>query len=357
MRYVRAFIILAGLLGAASISFADTVVLRNGDRLTGTIEGSDGKVLTLKTDYAGEIKLQWTAVTDVTSSTAVYVVTPEKKMVNGNVTVAGTDLVVHTAAAGEVRIPLSQATVIRSADAEQSYEKSLHPGWLGGWTGNATVGFALARGNSDTTNVSTGLNADRKTMEDELKAYASSIYTTNGATLNGGTGNVTADAVLGGVRYDRNISPSFFGFGSVDFAHDALQDLNLRSIFTGGVGWHVINHPNTTLDLLGGINYTRESYSGSMVSVGRNLSGITAGEDFMHKFGPNTVFTEHFDFYPDFTDSDYRLTLNSAVVTKINRWFGWQTTFSDLYVTNPPIAGTKSNDVIFSTGLNIAFSH
>jgi len=31
---------------------------------------------------------------------------------------------------------------------------------------------------------------------------------------------------------------------------------------------------------------------------------------------------------------------------------GWQLTFSDIYVTNPPL-GKKQNDVIFTTGLNV----
>src|ERR1700679_188994 len=88
----------------APASRADTVALKNGDHLTGTITGSDGKELTLKTDYAGEIKIQWTAVMDVTSAAALYVVTADKKTVNGTITVADSDLVVHTATAGEVHV-------------------------------------------------------------------------------------------------------------------------------------------------------------------------------------------------------------------------------------------------------------
>lgn len=40
---------------AVSALFADQITLTNGDRLTGTIVKSDGKELTLKTDYAGEV--------------------------------------------------------------------------------------------------------------------------------------------------------------------------------------------------------------------------------------------------------------------------------------------------------------
>jgi hypothetical protein len=44
-----------------------------------------------------------------------------------------------------------------------------------------------------------------------------------------------------------------------------------------------------------------------------------------------------------------------GTVTKISKWLGWQNQFGDIYVTNPP-AGKKQNDVVFTTGLNIAFT-
>jgi hypothetical protein len=50
------------------------------------------------------------------------------------------------------------------------------------------------------------------------------------------------------------------------------------------------------------------------------------------------------------------MTVGLGSVTKISKWLGWQNQFSDIYVTNPP-TGTKNNDVIFTTGLNIAFNH
>ncbi len=44
---------------------ADQVVLSNGDRLTGAIVKSDAKNLVLKTEFAGEVTIQWDAVRDV----------------------------------------------------------------------------------------------------------------------------------------------------------------------------------------------------------------------------------------------------------------------------------------------------
>lgn len=339
---------------------AETVTLSNGDRITGDVADSDGKALTLKTAYAGDVKIQWSAIKDVSGATQpLYVTTENKKTINGSVVPNGPNLTVHEAGGATVEVPLASVAAIRSAEGQAVYDKSLHPSWDRGWNGSANVGFALARGNSDTTNLNTGLNLDRKTPNDEIKMYESSVYATNG--LPGG--GVTANAILGGVRYDHNITEKLFAFGAGDFTHDELQDLDIREIYTGGLGWHLIDKPNvTTFDVLGGLNYTRESYSGTAIRTGsstsRNLPGITVGEDFMHKFGAATTLTENAYFYPDLSDlSQYRFSLDASLATKINKWFGWQASLSDRYVTNPPIIGTKSNDVILSTGLTVTFVH
>lgn len=352
-------------LSVGPAAFADSLALKNGDHLTGTITALDAQEITLKTDAAGEIKVKWSAVQELNSDTSLYVATPDKKTISGTVTLDGADLVVHTATAGEVRIALAQLTIVRSEQEQQAYEKSLHPGLFDDWTGAVNVGFALARGNSNTTNLNTAVLGDRKTLADEFKLSLSSIYSTSGTSTTGAPGGVTANEILGDVAYDRNFGPRTFVFASGDFTHDGLQDLDLRAIYSGGLGWHAINTTKTTLDALFGINYTRESYSTGAsagaptgVSVDRNLPGITAGENFMHKFGANTAITETFDFYPDLSDlSQYRFSLDAALVTKIKKWLGWQTSLSDRYVTDPPILGTKSNDVILSTGLNISFGH
>ena len=354
-----AFIIFAGVL--QSVTLADTVTMKNGDRLTGTIGDSDGKAVTLHTDYAGDVKVNWSAIKEVASAKPLFVATSDKNVVSETIAPEGDNLVVHTTSESSVVVPLAKVTAIRSSEGQQAYEKSLHPGLLHDWKGSATVGFALARGNSDTTDLNSGLNLIRKTSSDEVKLYESSVYAANGTTPTSPVSGVTANAILGGARYDRDITEKMFAFGSADFTHDQLQDLTLQSIYTGGLGWHAIAHPNTTLDVFAGINYTREMYNASASSIvtsslTRNLPGITAGEDFTHKFGAISTLTEDFTFYPDLSDtSQYRFSLDAAWVTKFNKWLGWQVTAADRYITNPPILGAKSNDLILSTGLNISF--
>ncbi len=71
------------------LAFADQVVLKNGDRLTGSITKSDGKTLVIKTDYAGDITVKFDAIQSLTS-TGDLNVTVGGKTVVGPVTPAAT---------------------------------------------------------------------------------------------------------------------------------------------------------------------------------------------------------------------------------------------------------------------------
>src|SRR3984957_900989 len=359
MRLKKFAVALAALSAMACAASADTVVLKNGDHLTGTVETSDGKNITLKTDYAGEIQIQWASISEIKTDNPIYVVMPDKSTVSGLVTTEGSNIVIRPATGAPVQLSVSQVTVVRGMAQEQAYEKSLHPSLLEAWKGGVNLGFALARGNSETTNLTTGFTADRKTNNDEITTYFSSLYSTNDKT-GGGT---IANSLVAGAKYDRNITKKVFAFVSGDFTHDALQFLDVRAIYSGGLGYHLISNPNTTLDVLGGVNYTHESYSPNpavigSIAVSRNLAGVTVGESGMHKFGKSTTATEVFYFYPDLSNTgQYRFSFDAASVTQINKWFGWQIGLSDRYVSDPPIFGTKANDVIFTTGVNISFAH
>lgn len=358
MKNVQALVVVSALLALTFPAIADTLVLNNGDQLTGTVESSDGKVIILKTDYAGELKVKWSDVKQATTG-PLYIIEKNKTTVNGPVTATNTDLTVQTANAGAVTVPLSEVQTIRSPQEQQEYQNSLHPGFLSDWSGGGNVGFALARGNSDTTNLAVGLNAGRKTNSSQLKAYFSSVYSTTGA-IAGGT--VTADEILGGIRFDRDLTSKLFVFVGADFLHDALQSLDLQQIYSAGLGWHAIKRPGTTLDVLAGANYTRDSYSGATVvspstSVSQNFPALTLGEDFTKKIGSTSSVTEDFTYYPDLSDtSQYRFAADAGWTTQIKKWLGWQITFSDRYISNPPILGTKNNDMVFSTGLKFSFT-
>jgi putative salt-induced outer membrane protein len=353
VRQFSSFVALIVLVTAVP-ALADQVSLKNGDRLTGTIVQSDGKTLVLHTEYAGDVTVKWDSVKGIESSESLRVELPNGKTVVGPVSTSDETVKVATST-GEVAAPLAN---VKGLSQQAGYEKMETASILQNWKGGVNAGFSLTGGNSETTNLAIGFLAARQSLKSKLGMYANIVYATTTTTLvtinpftNTKISSTTANTEAGGLRYDHDLNPKTFAFVSADFFADALQGLNLRSVFGGGLGYHAIKNDNTTLDFLGGLNYTRESYT----TLQRNLVALTLGEELMHKLGKSTVLNQKLYFFPDLNSAgDFRGTFDFASVTKISKRFGWQNSFTDVYVTNPPV-GKKQNDVILTTGLNVSF--
>ena len=75
MRRTRAYSACLALaaLAAWPVS-ADQIILKNGDRVTGSIVKKEGKNLTVKTDVMGTVTIPWDQVTDLKTGETLNVV-------------------------------------------------------------------------------------------------------------------------------------------------------------------------------------------------------------------------------------------------------------------------------------------
>jgi len=327
---------------------ADTVVLKNGDRLTGTAVKLDGGKLTFKTDYADAIAIAWDQVTSLTTAKPLVLPTAKGNLSVSSIERAATGLIVATAS-GPATLDPAAVTILRTPADQQAYEDSLHPGWAHAWAGAATASLALARGNSDTATFGAGFTAARTTRTDKTLLYANFLYSTNANSVP----STSANATSGGARYDHNLNPKLFAFGSGDFSSNALQNLNLRSIAGGGFGWHASKSAKQSFDVLGGIVWTHETYSPGPTN---SFAAFDLGQVYTRKIGAGSLFTEQTYFYPDLSQTGrYQLAADTAFTTRLGKIFNWNTTFSDRYTSFPP-PNTQNNDVILTTGLGVSLA-
>jgi len=346
---IRAFPIFITLLlvlfsGGATLR-ADVVVMMNGDRFTGTVVKLEDGKLTLKPDYSDPVALDWDKVASISTTQAIVLAIANRKLMVTSIE-RTPDGMVMTAASGKETLPVADVKVLRSPADQQAYEASLHPNWTRPWAGAVNVSFALARGNSQLATFGTGLNLARQTLSDKTTLYLSTLYSRN-------AGITTANTTAGGARYDHNLNPRTFVFATGDFSSNGLQNLDLRSIIGGGLGWHAIAAPRQTLDVLGGLVWTHEKYSPTPTN---SFAALDLGEQYTSKLGAASVFTEQAFFYPDLQKSgNYQFAFDSTLGTRIWKVLSWQTTFSDRYTSFPP-AGTKKNDLILTTGLGITLN-
>jgi len=332
----------------ATPAIADQITLKNGDRLTGKILKSDGNKLVIKTELLGDVSVDMSAITSITSDEPLYVTLADGRTVSGVMSVADGKAELRVANSKAISIDRATISVIRSEEEHLAYERSLKPGWLDNWSGGADIGFALTSGNSDTTNFALGLAMTRETRTDKTSIYAASVYSRDSTS---GEARTVANTVRFGFRYDRDFNRRGFGYGFLDLEHNGLQDLTLRLVPGGGIGYHAIRSERTRLDLLGGFAWNREYFKGDFNN--RSSAEAQAGQTLEHRFSPRVSLKEQLFFFPNLTrGGEYRVNFDSSLVTEITRRIGWHVTVSDRYLSNPP-PGLEKNDLLLTTGLKI----
>jgi putative salt-induced outer membrane protein len=193
-------------------------------------------------------------------------------------------------------------------------------------------------------------DATRATTRDKIEARFTMIESSSNAS---GPSITTANAKRGGLSYNLNLNPKLFAFGTVNLESDEFQDLDLRFNPAGGLGYHVVNTKKSTFDVQLGASEDKEYFS---TGLNRSFLEVLLGEEYVYKLNGSTSLHEQLLFFPNMSDSgNYRINFDFAAVTAIRKWFGWQFTVSDRYLSNP-VAGRKTNDLLLSTGLRVTFA-
>jgi hypothetical protein len=337
------------LLFASAVLPADQVILKNGDVITGAIVKKNGNRLTVKSEFLGEVTMPWNAVKSVRSDEALTVELPGGQRVAGKLSTAGESLEVSTDLGVK---PATFATVgdIRNTAEQHAWERLQHPGMFDLWTGFFDTGLAVARGNARTKTLTNAFTANRVTRNDKLTVTFSQIYGT--ATVDN-VSSAVANAMRGGWTYDHTLTGRFFASTLNDYEHDVFQNLKLRFVLGGGLGYNAIKGDKTTLAFSTGGDYERENFN---QSLDRNSGEINFGDVFTHKFTGTTNLTQSFRYFVNLSQGgEYRVNFDMGAVTALSKWLGWHVTASDRFLSNP-VFGRQRNDVLLSTGFRLSFS-
>jgi small nuclear ribonucleoprotein (snRNP)-like protein len=334
---------------ALSTAWADQVVLKNGDRVTGAIVKKDGKNLTIKTDHFGVVTTSWDQVESVKADTPVTVVLQDGKTVQGTLATADGKVEVATKDAKLTVMP-TEITTIRDAAEQKAYERLLKPGWTELWAGTASFGLAGSAGNAKTLTFTAGVNAARVTNTDKISVYFNTIKAS--ALVSGKTSD-TAQAVRGGLGYDHNVGSRLFVNAFNDWEYDKFQNLDLRFVIGGGFGFHAVKNERSVLDLLGGVDFNRSNFSTPLT---QNSAEAYWGDGYTYKLNAATSLVQSFRMFDDLTNTGaYRANFDLGASAKLANWLNWNVSFSDRYL-NHPAPGRKTNDLLYTTGLGITFA-
>lgn len=319
--------------------------MKNGDRVTGKIVKKDGKNLVIATEQFGTVTTAWDQVSSIKADTPLTVALDGGKSMQGMLTM--TD---GKAQVGDQSANAADVVAVRNAAEQKAYERLLKPGWDQLWAGTATVGFAGSAGNAKTLTFTTGVTANRTTRNDKTSVYFNTI---DASALVNGQSAQTAEAVRGGIGYDHNLNPRLFVNTFNDWEFDKFQNLDLRFVAGGGLGFHARKTAKTALDVVAGGDFNRSKFSTPLTT---SSGEAYWGDTYSWKPSANTSLRQAFRMFNNLSQSGaYRMNFDVGTSTKIARWLTWNVSISDRYVSNPA-PGRKTNDLLYTTGLGITFA-
>ncbi|HGE2230219.1 DUF481 domain-containing protein [Pseudomonas aeruginosa] len=213
----RILLCLAALASSTS-ALADTVWMKNGDRLTGKITLFDGGKLLLKTDYGGDITLKWDKISTFESE--------QNLLVKQDAETGEHSKGIKAAGPGQVTLINGEPKTVELASIQQMMPpKPILQDWV--WNGN--VDFSL----------------DRKQAENDVSDYDIDFKTNARHGLwrhnvqgeynrEKKNGQVSTDNYSGQYALDRFIDDHWFWQGQVAYKRDMIEDLaKKRTVGTG----------------------------------------------------------------------------------------------------------------------------
>jgi putative salt-induced outer membrane protein YdiY len=320
----------------------DVVTMKNGDRLTGEVNGLDNGVLSIETDYSStNLYVDWNQVVTV-RSTATYLITfangvhvtgriersPGSDEHPEDVTIVGDN--------GELHVPYP--SVVEMESKKPSVWRQLK--------GSVDAGVSFTSGNSQIS-----ANTDLNVRYSTPKWSASAALGTSFSDQSGGTKTNRNDLSFGGQRF---LSRNAYLGGLLDFLHSSQQDLDLRTTLGGGYGRYWKRTTNTEFRWLGGLVYAQESFATPTKKSDSNAEGLLGVAYDSYRFKVGEIHLQAYVF-PGLSDSGrVRTTTDNSLVIKLTNNFHFTLSFWDNYDSRPPTTA-KKNELGLSSAIGWAF--
>jgi putative salt-induced outer membrane protein YdiY len=326
-------------------TFGATVVLQNGDRLSGEIDGLTDNRLALNTSYAGTVRISWDEIAElIGDDRKVMVEVDSGRRYSGNIQRTGERLHIQDE---DVETELESKDVVSMVPMTDSQPPSV-------WRlidGSFDAGYNFTRGNSSQTQSSLGARAQYRAETYKAQGRLSSIFSE--AEDADPTSRHAFDA-----RLDRYLSAKMFAFGLTGFERNERQKLDLRSKFGGGFGRTLIDTRRTQLSLLGGFTYTNEQFRAEeegelppRSSTGEGLLGV----EWETMSFRDILFSTKLSLHPNLVQSGrYRLEYDSSVRIPLVSSLTFSVSLFDRFDSDPP-TDVQRNDYGLISAFGFAF--
>lgn len=261
-------LVAAFLLLVPGTVLADTVYLKNGDRISGKVQRLGDTKLEVETPYAGTVKIDRADIVSIETEAEVDVMLEGGSVSKARLerAPAGGVTLQHAGDAATAAVPVDKLAYINPSAKESGIGVD--------WSGRVTLGATDTSGNTETRDayVEAGLKARAKGWR----------WTSNGrANYSESSGVQTTGNWLADTRFDWLFRERQYLYGRASIQRDTFSGIELRWTVGAGYGYKFIESDRTNLELRAGLDHVSTE---RVVPPDQDYLALGWGIDFDHWF-------------------------------------------------------------------------
>jgi putative salt-induced outer membrane protein YdiY len=316
------FFLILSLIAFSSSVIADVLKISDGSRLFGKIIKVEDGTISLKTKYAGTIKVKQSEVLSFETEDPVLANLKGGKTVTGSVESKGDKVRIGE----ENSLGLVNLSQILSLKPDPGKEPKKD--WI------FSAGFDLLGKQGNTEEMSLGANAlvARKGSRDELKFTAEFEDREKNSEK-------TADRIAGGASYEYFFKDSLGWYLRTELESDDITSVNLRSTTGAGASYRLLNRDRQTLVARSGLGYRFIDYE-TMKDDESSLT-LDLGLTHNYKFNDMVAIANQLSYVPGIGSSgNNRFVHDSTLIFPIGNGERWSLKLGikNEYETEPAVS-------------------
>jgi putative salt-induced outer membrane protein YdiY len=345
------FLALGASLAMSSPGVAqETVVLANGDRLTGTLTAISGGTWVFEHALAGELAIPRAKVVTYQTPVPIAVRLRDGTVAVGRIDLVGGEMRLVTGVAASLPLIPADLAAVAPADDVGSLRPRSAVGWFSPlsrfWSATAGFGFSSSSGNSRSRGFAGDLKITRDTPKDRISADLG-LATTYSAPPDADALEKVVEKYYGALRVDLFFSQRFFVFATTRQERDRFQGIDVRSNYHGGLGLQVASGGDTDLRFFASGGIRREAFVTDSVF---STPVLGAGAAFKQRMGP-VELAWSVDWSPRAAVlGDYRALSSASITTTVFAGLGFRVTSRNDFNNRPP-PGVEKHDWLLTTAL------
>jgi putative salt-induced outer membrane protein YdiY len=298
--------VLAFALTATS-AFADEILFKNGDRITGKVLSVEGGKMTIDSKIGGEIHVDMNDVKTFTTDAPIEIRTKD-----------GQRLTAKTTAGAEGTVKVERPTAGGGGTQTVPVSNMKYVNFNEAWTGDLVVGALFARGNTFADQANVAFDLGRRTEQDRWTFTGGYNFGRQRDPVTGDK-TTTTDNWFGTAKYDYFFNEKLYAFGTFRYEHDRIADLEHRITPGVGLGYQWVETPALSFNTEAGISYVIEQYGND---TSNEFIAARLAYHFKKSFNDSVNFFHNLEYYPSLealedylviADAGLRVTLTSRM--------------------------------------------